>query len=118
MATDRYNFSLVAGSSANFQLNATNSDGTYINLSGYQARGQVRYNYSSSTVLFNLNPTVHPSYTSGIVNINITGSQTTGISCGVYPYDLEVYLTGSVGEETYTSKFLRGFFYLDPEATR
>jgi len=116
--SDRYNFSLVVGSSANFQLNATNSDGSYINLAGYQARGQVRYNYSSSTILFNLNPTIHSSYTSGIVNLNITGSSTTGIAAGVYPYDLEVYTTGDGGVETYTSKFLRGYFFLDPEATR
>jgi len=116
--SDKYNFNLIAGSSANFVLYATNSDSTYINLSGFSCRGQVRYSYSSPTVLFNLPATIDPSYISGRVNISITGNSTTGIPCGTYVHDLEIFTTGSNGLENYTSKFLRGYVFIDPEVTR
>lgn len=116
--SNTYDIELVIGSSTILQVNATNSDGSYINLSGYQARGQVRYSYSSDTILLNLNPTIATSYVSGIVNLNITGSFTTGLKPGVFPYDLEIYSTGSNGVETYTTKFLRGYCYCYPEVSR
>ena len=117
--SDKYDLQLIVGSNTSIQLNATDSAGNYLNLSGYLARGQIRYGYGSPDVMFNLTPYVyvHPSYTSGIVIVNITGSTTTGLKIGVFPYDLEVVFSGN-GVEQYVSKFLRGYCYIEPEVTR
>lgn len=113
-----YNFDLTCGSSTILRLNVTNEDGSYINLSGYQTRGQIRSSYSSPTVLLNLPVTVDTSYVSGIINLNITGQTITGLKVGQHPFDIEVYATGSNGIETYTTKFLRGICSVYPEITR
>lgn len=112
-----YDFNLTIGSSANFRLTATDQNGTALNLSGFQVRGQVRKSYSSDSILFNLPVSIY-SPVSGLVDINITGSSITGIKPSVYPYDLECFLTGDNGLETYTSKFLKGYAFCGPEVTR
>jgi hypothetical protein len=109
-----YNLQICQGSTFSIRTFATNSNGTYINLSGYSARGQVRSRFSDSGILLNLNPTVDTSYISGIVNISISGSQTTGINCGVFPYDCEIYNI----DESSVIKILRGYAEISSEITR
>lgn len=109
-----YNLCIAQGSQFSVRTYAQNSDGSYINLSGFNARGQVRYNFSSTGVLLNLNPVVHPSYISGIVDINISGSQTTGIPCTESPYDIEIFNS----DESCVVKILRGYASFSPEVTR
>lgn len=108
-----YDLQIIQGNSLILQLNAINDDGTYINLSGYGARGQVRYSYSSTGILLDLQPTVNSSYTSGIVNINIQSTGTSVLPIGSFPYDLEV-----TGSNNYCTKFLRGYANIYPEATK
>lgn len=116
MANSSYNIQIIAGSNLNLNVSATNSDGTYINLAGYTLRGKVKSNFSSgpnSGIILDLNPTIHPSYISGIVNINLSGNITAGLPCGVFPYSVEASITGAPNESV--TKFLRGYAEILPE---
>jgi len=53
-----YNFSATQGSQLSVRLNIKDASGDAINLSGYNARGVVKYRYSSANTLVDLNPTI------------------------------------------------------------
>ncbi len=89
-----YDISIIQGSSLSLRVVATNSDGSAINLSGYSARGRVKYQYSDVNCLLDLNPQIDPSFVSGLVNINLDQTQTTGLPVIQGVYDLEVYTSG------------------------
>lgn len=110
-----YNIEIIAGSDLNLRVSATNSDGTYINLSGYTVRGRVMSSFSTgANTILNLSPTTSSSnYISGVVNINISGNITAGLPCGTFPYSLEASLTGAPNESV--TKFLRGYAEILPE---
>jgi hypothetical protein len=110
-----YNLSIIQGSTFNTRLNITNSDGSYFNLENYVPTGQIRYSYGSTGVLLALRPTVY-STTSGILNLNISGSQTSSIPCGVFPYDIEIFTTGQSTENIL--KPIAGYINCSPEVTR
>jgi len=112
-----YTLNLIQGNSTTLRITATDQNGTAINLSGQNVRGQVRYTYGSTGVLLDLHPTIY-SAVSGIVQINISGSQTANLPVGTFPYDLESAVTGSDGSETSVCKFLRGYAEISPETTR
>lgn len=111
MATT-YDILATQGNTLLLNLTANDSAGAAINLSGYSARGYVRYNYSSTGILLNLNPVVASSYIYGIVNISGNSEAIAAIPVGMYPYDLEVFNSGG-----YVTKFLRGYFNVSPQAT-
>lgn len=108
-----YTLEIIQGNSLDLQINATNSDGSYINLSGYGARGQIRYLYGATGVLLDLHPTVHNSYVSGIININIPSTGTAALPVGTFVYDIEI-----TGANDFCLKYLRGYAPVSPEATR
>lgn len=113
MATS-YDLNLIQG--ATFQANviATDSVGNSLNLSGYFARGYVRETYTSTGILLNLNPTIDPSYISGIVNLNISGQTLSGVECTQGVYDLFVYTTG---QNAVSYRFLNGYCNIFNEVT-
>jgi len=90
MATT-YDIDMIQGNTFSGRLISQNSDGTYINLSGYTTSGSVKYRYSQTTALFNLNPVVHSSYVSGIVDISVTASTLLSQPVGEYIYDINQY---------------------------
>ena len=51
-----YNFSATQGSQLSVRLNVKDASGDPINLSGYAVRGVVKYRYSSTSSLVNLDP--------------------------------------------------------------
>lgn len=108
-----YNLEIIQGNSVILNLNATNSDGSYINLSGYGARGHIRYQYSSSGILLDLQPSIHNSYISGLININLSSTGTAALPIGIFPYDLEI-----TGANNYCLKYLKGYANISPEATK
>ncbi len=112
MASNTYDFCITQGSSFSLQLNARNSDNSYINLSGYSASGQVRFRYSDTGVLVNLAPLIHPSYISGLLDINLTAAQTSLLPVTLGRYDLEIY------SGTYVCKLLQGKVSIFGEVTR
>ena len=53
-----YNFSATQGSQLSVRLNVKDASGDAINLSGYSSRGVVKYRYSSTNTLVDLDPTI------------------------------------------------------------
>lgn len=109
-----YNITGTQGETLLLNLTCTNADGTYINLSGYGVSGQVKKQFSSTSVLFNLNPRII-SYVSGVIQVSGSATGLAAIPTNVYPYDIECYVTGVT--DPYTFKPIRGYLYLFPEVT-
>ncbi len=107
-----YNLEITQGDSFILNVNATNSDGSYINLSGYGVRGQIRYQYSSTNVMMDLQPVI-ASQASGLISINVPGTGTAALKVGVFPYDVEI-----TGSNNYCLKYLRGYALVGAEVTR
>ena len=55
---DAYDISITQGESLDLLFNLKDSDGVPINLSGYSARGKVKYSYGSSGTLLDLAPVI------------------------------------------------------------
>ena len=107
-----YSFSIYQG--ARFQANLNVQDaGGYLNLSGYLASGQLRTSYGSSTVLYNLLPTIYTGYVSGLLTIDIPASGTASLPVGKFVYDIEINNTTDN-----VIKILRGRIAVEPEVTR
>lgn len=109
-----FNISGTQGETLIMNLTCTNSDGTYINLSGYGTRGYVKINYAGATVLFDLNPRII-SYVSGMIQVSGSATGLANTPSNVYPYDIECYVSG--GNDPYTFKPVRGHLYVFPETT-
>lgn len=108
----RRDIDLYKGQTFVFRFNATGDDGTYKDLSGYSGRGYIKSKYSDTGVLLNLYPTIGSPTTSGIVDVVISGSQSTGLAVGRAVYDVEVYTTGD-----YSLQILKGYVNIYPEVT-
>jgi hypothetical protein len=108
-----YDITIEQGSSFNLNLTAKDSSGTPLNLSGYEATGQIRYGYGSTGVLLPLNATVDNSYVSGIINLSLTPTQTSSLPVTKAVYDIEVYASNG-----FTFKAIRGYAEILPEVSR
>lgn len=110
--SNTYNISATQGSTLLLTVTANDSSNAYINLSGYSARGYVKYSYGNTGILLNLNPAIHNSYVSGIVTISGSANDMANLPVGKFPYDLEI--ESSAG---YVTKFLNGYLTVEPEVT-
>lgn len=107
-----YNISVNQGETFDLTATLKDSDGNYINLSGYSVRGKVRTSYGSTGVLLNLQPVIY-SQVSGIVRISLLPSETEALPVTVGVYDLERY-----SGEAYVYRVLNGTFTINPEVTK
>ncbi len=107
---DIYNITGIQGSTLLLNLTLTNSDGSYVNLSGYGVRGAAKVYYNSTGYLLNLNPTII-SQVSGVISISGNSYDMANVPVGMYPYDIEIFNSGD-----YVFKGLRGLLYINPEA--
>jgi len=114
MATS-YNITGYQGDNFQLTLNVKDSNGSPINLNGYQVRGQVRASYGSDEILLDLNPTI-VSNTSGTIAININSYISEDIPVSEHVYDIERYPSGI--ETGNSIKLMRGKFVILPEVTR
>jgi len=114
-----YDISIEQGSSLNLTLTATDSTSSYLNLTGYAARGKIKYGYGSSGYLLSINPQIDLSLISGLINISLTADQTSLLPVTKAVYDIEVYATGSniSVPSGYTFKVLKGYADISPEVT-
>jgi hypothetical protein len=110
-----YNITGYQGDYIQLTLNLKDSNGTALNLSGYEVRGQVRSNYGATGVLLDLNPTITNS-TSGTIAININSYISQDIPVSEHIYDIERYPSGIVTGNSI--KLMRGKFSILPEVTR
>ena len=117
-----YNFSATQGSQLSVRLNVKDASGDPINLSGYAVRGVVKYRYSSTSSLVNLDPvkvsgTTGALYASGYVDVYLSGSQTAALPIGEFVYDIEKYPNGASSSEGAVDKILAGDFLVYPQVT-
>ena len=108
-----YNLDIYQGGNFNVTLRASNSDGTPINLSGYTVRSNLREFYSSTGAETSFTCTIL-NYESGIVKLSMTPSGTAALKCDQYVYCVEC----ANAADTDVIKFLRGYAYVFPEATK
>ena len=110
-----YNITGYQGDYIQLTLNLKDSNGTALNLSGYQVRGQVRASYGSTGVLLDLNPTI-TNLLSGTMAININSYISADIPISDHVYDIERYPSGILTGNSI--KLMRGKFSILPEVTR
>ena len=93
MAAGKYNITIDQGSDFSVQLTIKES-GTAKNLTGYNARAQLRPSITSTTLSGTFTCTI-TNAAGGIVTMALGYSTTASLVPGKYFYDLEIY-TGSV----------------------
>lgn len=111
MSCNSYNFNVIAGNSFLIYLNIQNSDGTYINLSGYFANGYVKSSYSTNIYLLNLNPQPISPFESGIIMIGGDATGTMNLPIGNFVYNVDIY-----NSSNYVAGVLKGDFNIYPNA--
>jgi hypothetical protein len=133
MAAGKYNFTIEQGATVDFAVNYKDSNSNPINLSGYQARMQLRPEKGSNTLYLTLSSSLDSTYT----GLNLSGSGGSAASTplssgsiGIYIsavtssllnfesafYDLEL-VTGSGNTATVT-RVLEGTITLNKEVTK
>tara|TARA_Y100000310_G_C20665871_1_gene807446 strand:- start:2203 stop:2571 length:369 start_codon:yes stop_codon:yes gene_type:complete len=117
-----YNFSATQGSQLSVRLNVKDASGDALNLSGYDTRGVVKYRYSSNNTLVDLDPTIFSgesgiAYVSGLIDVYLSGSQTSSLPVGDFVYDIEKYPSGASNIEGAVDKILAGSFLVYPQVT-
>ena len=127
MATT-YDIEVIQGSELDLRLNVKNDAGVALTLEGYKLRGVVKHRYGDATAYIDLKPkvftddSVTPEITaaSGLVDIFLSGVQTSGLAIGVHRYDLERYneeeINGVLTEPS-VFKLMKGKFIVSPEVT-
>ena len=117
-----YNFSATQGSQLSVRLNVKDASGNALDLSGYDTRGIVKYRYSSANTLVDLEPTIvtgneGSGYVSGLIDVYLSGSQTSVLPVGDFVYDIEKYPSGAGDVEGAVDKILAGGFLVYPQVT-
>ena len=129
MAAGRYSFVIEQGATVDFQIAYTDSNGTPVDLTGYQARMQIRPNVGSNEIYITLSSSLDPCGTglnlSGSNSINPPTSGTIGIYVSAISssqldftqgvYDLEL-ATGS-GDCYVVTRILEGEVRLSRNVT-
>lgn len=111
MSATVYDLLISQGSSYSLLYGATNTDGSVRDLTGYSARGVIKYRYSSSVAIMNLEPNI-VTPASGLVLLALGADDTESLPAGTLYYDVEVY-TSLTGAE----RILQGKAIVDPEVT-
>lgn len=110
-----YNITVNQGENYDLTATLTNTDGTPVNISGYELRGKVRYSYGSTGILVNLEPSV-VNATGGVINFTLTPTETAALPITVAVYDIERYVSGQSPELT-VSRVLQGTVTITPEVS-
>jgi hypothetical protein len=85
---------------------------SYINVSGYQVRSQMRRSYYSANATANLVCTITDS-ANGEITMSLDAANTSNIKAGRYLFDLE-----TVDRSNITVRVLEGIITVTPEITR
>ena len=78
------NFDIHAGETFSASFTCKDDAGAVVDLTGYTARAQVRLTPTATTEILDLAPTI-PTPANGIISVGVS---TTGISPGIYYWDL------------------------------
>lgn len=128
MAAGRYSFTIEQGATTDFELAYKDSDNNPIDLTGYQARMQIRPSIGSDTVYLTLSSSkaedgtglsmsgsngLNP-FTSGTIGIFISANSSSQLDFNEAVYDLEI-ATGS--QFPVVTRILEGQVKLDKNVT-
>ena len=102
---------IARGSTYTARITGLNSAGNYYNLSGYTASGYIKYRYSETDYILNMNPTIHSSYVSGLIDVVLPAEDTATLPNSQLLYDIRVYSGFSV------STVIRGPVNVIPDVT-
>jgi hypothetical protein len=89
-----YDFDIYKGTTFSLSLTLKDSNGTPINLSGYNVSGFLKYRPSDTDKLCDLNP-IKTNPASGIVTLTISYNTTATLPCGHGFYDIQIHNTGT-----------------------
>ena len=126
MAAGKYSFVIEQGATTNFQINWNNESGSAIDLSGYQARMQIRQGVEASDVLLSLSSSLKSDNTginlsgsnfitplaSGSIAVYISAVSSSALNFGEAFYDLELIKGNEV------TRLLEGKVKLSKNVTR
>jgi hypothetical protein len=115
MSSNYINLDINQGESYCITLNASDSNGDALNLSGYNARSYIK-SYYSQTGYLEFTPLI-VSITGGIMNFSLTSYETESLPVGKSVYDIELYQTGISGLDTEVTKLAKGYINVYPQAT-
>ena len=112
MAAANYDLTIDQGST--FVIDVTiNEGGSVKNLSGYSARAQMRSTKTASTVAASFTCTI-PIPSNGIVKMELPAATSSGMTAGLYFYDLEIHTSG----DAIVKRLIEGKVTLNQEVTR
>ena len=114
MAT-KVNLSIDQGSDFSASLTAKDAAGNTINLTGYNARAKMRYAYNTGQAT-DFTATINSGvagagFVSGLVDLSLTSTQTSGLVVSDQVYDVEVY------SGDYVVRVQQGIVSISPEVT-
>lgn len=126
MAAGKYSFSIEQGATTSFQVVYKDANSDPVDLTGYQARMQIRETIASSTVICRLSSSLDADGTglnlsgsagnlplsSGSIGVYISAASSSGFTFDTAVYDLELVTGGTV------TRLLQGTIKLDKEVTR
>jgi hypothetical protein len=126
MAAGKYSFTIEQGATTNFQVVYKDANGDPIDLTGYQARMQIRKSLQSAEVVCSLSSSLDTDGTglnlsgsagnlplsSGSIGIYISAASSSNFDFAAAVYDLELEKNSEV------VRLLQGTVKLDREVTR
>ena len=111
MSCASYNYNITAGCSFLTYLNVQNSDGSYVNTSGFSARALVISQFSDTGIIYNLNPQLIQPQVSGLIMFSGSAISTQNLPVGSFFYDCELY------NGDFSIKVLNGDFNISPSTS-
>ena len=115
MAAPKYDIVIDQGSDFALSIIMKN-DGIPVDLTGYSGRGQLRESKNAANPTASFVVTITDAV-NGALTVEMLHSVSSGITAGVYWYDIEIYL-GSEGSETAVTRLFGGKATVTGEITR
>ncbi len=107
-----YDLNIDRGTTFSLSMTLNDSNSAPIDLTNYQVSGFLKYQYSDSNILANLNATKIDPFTSGLISLSISATGTFALPITIGKYDINIYDTsGNV------TKVLYGNAYVNPQVT-
>ena len=88
MAT-KHNLVIEQGTTFAYEFAVKDSAAAAIDLTGYTGRGQIRYNFYTTSEAINFTVAI-PAPATGVVTLALTDTQTDTLNADRYVYDIEV----------------------------
>lgn len=108
-----YDLTVNRGTSFSLSLTLNDTNGLPIDLTNYFVSGFIKYRYSDSGILSDLNATKVPPYSGGNIALSIAPSGTALLPVGLSVYDVNIFHTGS----GISSKVLYGDVEINPNVS-